>query len=143
MSDAPTNEQDPGEQDPGTLLSQFAQEAMGAALSPRLDGNDPLTLSFDVKDAHLAGGALDAGYAMGFAALALRLLAASTADVGAVSPLSINSDFTGTAKDGERVTACAQITRRTRSVIFADVSLSANGRNLLTATAVYKITPAE
>jgi len=138
MSDAPTNEQDPG-----MLLSQFAQEAMGAALSPRLDGNDPLTLSFDVKDAHLASGALDAGYAMGFAALALRLLAASMAGGDTASPLSINSDFTGTAKAGERVTACAQITRRTRSVIFSDVSLSANGRNLLTATAVYKITPAE
>ena len=138
MSDAPTKHQDPG-----TLLAQFAQEAMGAALAPRLEETEPLTLSFEVKETHLAGGTLDAGYAMGFAALALRLLAASAAGGETVSPLSINSDFTGTAKAGERVTACAQVTRRTRSVIFSDVSLSANGRNLLTATAVYKITPAE
>lgn len=107
--------------------------------------DDAFTLSFTIEQQHLNGAdMLHGGMMMSFASIVLAGAAREAAD-GAVEALSVNCDFTGPGKLGDKVTATALITRRTRSVVFlsCDVQAQAEGedapRMLMAATGVYKV----
>lgn len=85
-----------------------------------------------------AQSAADPGHVMGFAARALKEAASEAAEKD-VSLLSLNSDFIGEARQDGKLAAKTEITRRTRSVIFASAELESEGRPVLTATAVFKV----
>lgn len=107
--------------------------------------DDTFTLSFAIEQQHLNGAdMLHGGMMMSFASIVLAGAAREAAD-GTVEALSVNCDFTGPGKLGDKVTATALITRRTRSVVFlsCDVQARAHGddapRMLMAATGVYKV----
>jgi len=85
-----------------------------------------------------ASSPVDPGDVMGFAARALKEAASEAAEKD-VSLLSLNSDFIGEARQGGKLAAKTEITRRTRSVVFASAELESEGRPVLTATAVFKV----
>jgi acyl-coenzyme A thioesterase PaaI-like protein len=53
--------------------------------------------------------------------------------------ISLNCDFVGPAKLGDRIRATANITRKTRSIVFISGELTVEGRPILTATGLWKI----
>ncbi|MGD1935535.1 MAG: PaaI family thioesterase [Candidatus Phaeomarinobacter sp.] len=82
------------------------------------DMDDTFTLSFTIEQQHLNGAdMLHGGMMMSFASIVLAGAAREAAG-GTVEALSVNCDFTGPGKLGDVVTATAEITRRTRSVVF-------------------------
>ena len=86
---------------------------------------------------------LHGGMMMSFASIVLAGAAREAAG-SAVEALSVNCDFTGPGKLGDVVTATAEITRRTRSVVFLSCDVKARGsdgdnRMLMAATGVYKV----
>lgn len=106
--------------------------------------NDAFTLSFTIEQQHLNGAdMLHGGMMMSFASIVLAGAAREAAG-SAVEALSVNCDFTGPGKLGDVVTATAEITRRTRSVVFLSCDVKARGndgdnRMLMAATGVYKV----
>lgn len=106
--------------------------------------DDVFTLSFTIEQQHLNGAdMLHGGMMMSFASIVLTGAAREAAG-GAVEALSVNCDFTGPGKLGDVVTATAEITRKTRSVVFLSCDVKASGndgaeRMLMAATGVYKV----
>jgi uncharacterized protein (TIGR00369 family) len=101
---------------------------------------DDTKLSFTIADQHLNGdGFLHGGMMMTLASAALGQLARLSAGDAVTAPLSVNCDFVGPGKPGATVAGTAEITRRTRSVIFASAELRADDQLMMTATGVYRI----
>jgi len=106
--------------------------------------DDLFTLGFTIEQQHLNGAdMLHGGMMMSFASIVLAGAARDAAG-GAVEALSVNCDFTGPGQLGDVVTATAEITRRTRSVVFLSCDVKARGgdgeeRMLMAATGVYKV----
>jgi acyl-coenzyme A thioesterase PaaI-like protein len=53
--------------------------------------------------------------------------------------MTLNTDFISTAKALERVEGEAEVTRRTRSVVFVQGRVYAGDKTLLTATGIWKV----
>jgi len=101
---------------------------------------DDTKLSFTIADQHLNGdGFLHGGMMMTLASAVLGQLARQSAGEAPSAPLSVNCDFVGPGKPGASVSGTAEITRRTRSVIFASAELRADDKLMMTATGVYRI----
>lgn len=114
----------------------------------KVEGGDAYALSFTIEQHHLNGAdMLHGGMMMSFAAIVLAGAAReAAAEQGAgrdVEALSVNCDFTGPGKPGDVVTAVAEITRRTRTVVFLSCDLKVEDgdqpRMLMAATGVYRI----
>ena len=101
------------------------------------DGSEFL---FDIRDEHLnGGGAIHGGMMMALADIVIgRTVRESLGGAGALT-ISLNCDFIGPAKLGERVRGTAAITRKTRSIVFAGCELAVEGRTIMTATGIWKI----
>jgi uncharacterized protein (TIGR00369 family) len=95
---------------------------------------------FDVREMHLnGGGALHGGMAMALADIVMgRTVRDALGDARALT-ISLNCDFIGPAKLGDRIHGMATITRKTRSIVFISGELSIEGRPILTATGLWKI----
>jgi len=101
---------------------------------------DDTKLSFTIADQHLNGdGFLHGGMMMTLASAVLGQLARQSAGDSPSAPLSVNCDFVGPGKPGAKVSGTAEITRRTRSVIFASAELRADDQLMMTATGVYRV----
>jgi uncharacterized protein (TIGR00369 family) len=105
------------------------------------DGGEYL---FDVRDIHMnGGGALHGGMAMALADIVMgRTVRDALGDARALT-ISLNCDFVGPAKLGDRIRGTAKITRKTRSIVFIAGELAVEGRPILTATGLWKIIGAE
>ena len=105
-----------------------------------VQAEDETKLSFTISNQHLNGdGFLHGGMMMTLASAVLGQLARHSADGAVTSALSINCDFVGPGKPGAKVSGTAEITRRTRSVLFAAAELYAGDQLMMTATGVYRI----
>ena len=103
-----------------------------------VDG-DGFSLGFKIEPHHLNGAdMLHGGMMMSFASVVLAGAAREAADSD-VEALSVNCDFTGPGKPGDMVTAVAQVTRRTRTIVFLSCDVSVGDRMLMTATGVYRV----
>ncbi len=103
-------------------------------------GEDNLKLSFTIADHHLnSDGFLHGGMMMTLASAVLGQLARETADGSPTAPLSVNCDFVGPGPAGAAVTGTAEVTRRTRTVLFVSAELRAGDKLMMTATGVYRI----
>lgn len=97
-------------------------------------------ICFTISDQHLNGdGFLHGGMIMTLASAVLGQLARGSAGEAKTVPLSINCDFVGPGRAGAQVSGTAEITRRTRSVLFASAELRADDTLMMTATGVYRI----
>ncbi len=97
-------------------------------------------LHFTIAEQHLNGdGFLHGGMMMTLASSALSTLVRRVADGASSAPLSVNCDFVGPGPVGADVVGRATITRRTRTVAFAAVELSADGKMMMSATGVYRL----
>ncbi len=70
----------------------------------------------------------------------IRSGAEHAADNAPLEPVSLNLDTTGSAPSGGEIAFDCEIDRRTRTIVFAHGSARLDGRALMTATAVYRIT---
>ena len=68
----------------------------------------------------------------------LRSLAESTAGDRAAHTVSVSLDMTGTVFSGGDVSIQSRIDRQTRTLAFMNASLSAGGKVLLKATAIFR-----
>lgn len=107
----------------------------------KFDGPDegPHHFIFDVSPEHLNGaGMVHGGMMMTLADVVLgSTVANATGAMG--STISLNCDFLAGAKPGTRIEAEATISRKTRSIAFVSGRLFAEGRTLLTASGIWKI----
>jgi acyl-coenzyme A thioesterase PaaI-like protein len=60
-------------------------------------------------------------------------------DPARAATISLNCDFIAGAKLGDTVIGRAQITRRTRTIVFISAQLTVNDKPILTATGLWKI----
>jgi acyl-coenzyme A thioesterase PaaI-like protein len=101
------------------------------------------SLGFVVAPRHLdRAGQAHPGMLTAFADHVLATLArAAVAEAGGagVAAVSLNCDFIGTVAVGETVTGTAQLTRRTRSLVFVAGTLRASGRPVLSANGIWKV----
>lgn len=120
-----------------TLSAGFEQFVGPISYAPS-DGE--MKLSFTITDHHLNGdGFLHGGMMMTLASAVLGRLARETAGGATTAPLSVNCDFVGPGRAGAAVTGTAEVTRRTRSVLFVTAELRAGDKLMMTATGVYRI----
>lgn len=97
-------------------------------------------LHFTIAEQHLNGdGFLHGGMMMTLASSALSTLVRRVAGDAASAPLSINCDFVGPGPVGAKVMGRAEVTRQTRTIVFASVELSADDKLMMSATAVYRL----
>ena len=60
-------------------------------------------------------------------------------DPARAATISLNCDFVASAKLGDAVIGRAQITRRTRTIVFVSAQLTVADKPVLTATGIWKI----
>ena len=85
------------------------------------------------------GGALHGGLLMTLADNVLGFTVHEQTEGRIASTVTLNTDFLAGGVAGEPVWGRAQITRKTRSLIFVSGDLSQNGKLLMTATGIWKI----
>lgn len=114
-------------------------EGFVGPISYEADG-DKMRLSFTADAHHLNGdGFIYGGMMMSLASGVLGELARKVADGQPTKPLSINCDFAGPGHADKPVRGVAEITRKTRTVLFASAELCSGDSLMLTATAVYQL----
>ncbi|MCE9523459.1 MAG: PaaI family thioesterase [Alphaproteobacteria bacterium] len=105
------------------------------------DGSDFL---FDIREEHLnGGGALHGGMMMALADIVMGRTVRDALDGAKALTISLNCDFIGPSKLGERIRGTATITRKTRSIVFINCELKVDSRMILTATGIWKILGSE
>ncbi len=107
---------------------------------PAKAAGDERRFAFLPEPKHLnGGGALHGGFLMTIADNVLGFTAHEQTEGRIASTVTLNTDFLAGGVAGEPVWGRAQITRRTRSLIFVGGDLSQNGKLLMTATGIWKI----
>ena len=97
-----------------------------------------------IEPRHMNGAdRLHGGMTMSLASIVLGEVAKAATGGAAIQPLSLNCDFVAAGELGETVSAAAEVTRRTRTVIFLSAVLSVGERTLMTASGVYRIVAEE
>lgn len=112
----------------------------GILVGPVFQRDDPdgATFGFRVRADHLnLGGVVHGGMLATFADIVLGQFPAR--DFGQVTvTVRLVMDYLAPAKVGDWVEARPVVTRQTRSLVFAETTLTAGPRALLTASAVFK-----
>lgn len=85
------------------------------------------------------GGALHGGFLMTIADNVLGFTAHEQTEGRIASTVTLNTDFLAGGVADQPLWGRAQITRKTRSLIFVGGDLSQNGKLLMTATGIWKI----
>lgn len=98
------------------------------------------TFWFTPEQRHLnGGGAVHGGMLMSFADHVLGKIVWEAVDQQPCVTMSLNCDFVAGGKLGEKIEGSAQITRKTRSVIFVKGELTQGGRTVMTASGIWKL----
>jgi uncharacterized protein (TIGR00369 family) len=125
---------------PAGYTAVFGETGFNKHVGPIWRAPDGAEFLFDVRDVHLnGGGALHGGMAMALADVVLGRTVRDALNDGRALTISLNCDFVGPAKLGDRVRGTATITRRTRSIVFITGELTVEGKPILTATGIWKI----
>jgi uncharacterized protein (TIGR00369 family) len=129
---------------PAGYTAVFGETGFNKYVGPIWQSPDRTEFLFDVREMHLnGGGALHGGMAMSLADIVMgRTVRDALGDARALT-ISLNCDFVGPAKLGDRIRGTAKITRKTRSIVFISGELAVDGRPILTATGLWKILGAE
>ncbi len=95
---------------------------------------------FTPEQRHLnGGGAVHGGMLMSFADHVLGKIVWEAVDQQPCVTMSLNCDFVAGGKVGEKIAGKAEITRKTRSVIFVKGELTQGGRTVMTASGIWKL----
>ena len=87
------------------------------------------------------GGMIHGGLLVTMADLALCAACREGAEGIRAITVSLNSEFLSAGKEGDFVEAKAQLTRRGKSMAFARCDIVADGKTLMTASAVTRLVP--
>jgi uncharacterized protein (TIGR00369 family) len=118
----------------------FPQSGFNAYAGPIFRHRDGGHFLFTVQPQHLnGGGALHGGMAMGIADIVMGRTIRQAIDPARAATISLNCDFVASAKLGDAVIGRAQITRRTRTIVFVSAQLTVADKPVLTATGIWKI----
>ena len=118
----------------------FPQSGFNAYAGPIFRRTDGDHFLFNIQAQHLnGGGALHGGMAMGVADIVMGRTVRLAIDPERAATISLNCDFIAGAKLGDQVIGRAQITRRTRTIVFVSCQLTVDDRPILTATGIWKI----
>lgn len=104
--------------------------------------NEDGTVHFfvDMREEHLNGaGMAHGGFLMAFADAVLGTAVSLAVDGAPCATMTLNSDFVAAAKPGARIEGEAEVTRRTRSVVFVSGRVYAGDKTLLTASGIWKV----
>jgi len=94
----------------------------------------------EMRNEHLNGaGMAHGGFLMAFADAVLGTAVNTAIDGAPSATMTLNTDFITAAKPGVRIESEANVTRRTRSVVFVQGRVYAGDKTLLTATGIWKI----
>lgn len=128
--------------DAGETSALAAPAAAGFELlaGPLDVAEDGKSFSVVLEPRHLNGGdRLHGGMMMAMASMVLGAAARELAGDRRTEPLSLNCDFVSAGLPGDKVVATAQVTRKTRTVLFLSGRLMVDDRVLMTATGVWKV----
>ncbi len=104
----------------------------------RADGSGHLVL--ELREEHMNGGGMvHGGLLMTVADVMLGKAVNEAADGAACSTMTLNTDFLAAGKGDAPLEATAEITRRTRSMVFVTGKVFQEDKILLTATGIWKI----
>jgi acyl-coenzyme A thioesterase 13 len=125
---------------PAGYTAVFGETGFNKYVGPVWQSPDRSEFLFDVREMHMnGGGALHGGMAMALADIVMgRTVRDALGDARALT-ISLNCDFVGPAKLGDRIRGAANITRKTRSIVFISGELTVEGRPILTATGLWNI----
>jgi acyl-coenzyme A thioesterase PaaI-like protein len=122
----------------------FADAGFNKYVGPVWQSPDKSEFILDIRDIHLnGGGALHGGMAMAMADIAMGRTVRDALEGARGATISLNCDFIGPAKLGDRVCGTVTITRKTRTIVFVSCELAVEGRAILTASGLWKILEAE
>jgi uncharacterized protein (TIGR00369 family) len=94
----------------------------------------------DQRDEHMNGaGHTHGGLLMAFADAVLGTAVNAAIDGAPSATMTLNADFIAAGSPGARLEGEAEVTRRTRSVVFVQGRVYAGDKTLLTATGIWKI----
>jgi len=94
----------------------------------------------DLRAEHMNGaGHPHGGFLMAFADAVLGTAVSLAVEGAPCATMTLNSDFIAAAGPGGRIEAEAEVTRKTRSVVFVQGRVYAGDKTLLTATGIWKI----
>jgi uncharacterized protein (TIGR00369 family) len=122
----------------------FGETGFNKHVGPVWQAPDGSEFLFDIRDVHMnGGGALHGGMAMALADIVMGRTVRDALEGARALTISLNCDFVGPAKLGDRIRGTAKITRKTRSIVFISGELAVEGRTIMTATGLWKILGAE
>jgi acyl-coenzyme A thioesterase PaaI-like protein len=125
---------------PAGYTAVFGDTGFNKYVGPVWRSADGKEFLFDVRDVHLNGGhALHGGMAMALADIVMGKTVHDALDGARAMTVSLNTDLIGPAKLGDRIRGTATITRRTRTIVFIAGELTVEGKPILTATGIWKI----
>jgi uncharacterized protein (TIGR00369 family) len=87
-----------------------------------------------------AAGTVHGGMLMSLADIAMSRAARADTEAQNSSTVSLSCDFVGPGKLGDVIEARVRVTRRTRTIVFLSADIVSEGRTLLVASGVWKIT---
>ena len=129
---------------PAGYTAVFADTGFNGYVGPVWQSADKSEFLFDIRAEHLnGGGALHGGMMMALADIVMGRTVRDALDDARALTISLNCDFIGPSKLGERVRGTATITRKTRSIVFINCELTVADRTIMTATGIWKILGAE
>lgn len=112
--------------------------AFGGLVGPVLDAQGQSRRGFRVEAKHLNNaGIAHGGMLMSLADMTLGR-GASDATGGPAVTVRMVSDFHGPARLGDWVEGQARVTRTTRTMVFVEAEVRANGRLILSASGVFR-----
>ena len=125
---------------PAGYTAVFGDVGFNKYVGPVWRSPDGSEFLLDLRDIHLnGGGALHGGMAMALADIVMGRTVRDSLEGAKALTISLNCDFIGPAKLGDRIRSTATITRKTRSIVFVNSELAVEGRPVLTATGIWKI----
>lgn len=129
---------------PAGYTAVFGDVGFNKYVGPVWQAPDGADFLFDIREEHLnGGGALHGGMMMALADIVMGRTVHDALEGGKALTISLNCDFIGPSKLGERVRGTAAITRKTRSIVFINCELAVGDRTIMTATGIWKILSAE
>lgn len=109
-------------------------------------GRDDGSVHFfvDMRPEHMNGtGHPHGGFLMAFADAVLGTAVSLAVEGAPCATMTLNTDFVASIKDLTRLEGEAEVTRRTRSVVFVQGRVYAGDKTLLTATGIWKVLGAQ
>lgn len=94
----------------------------------------------DLREEHLNGtGVVHGGFLMAFADAVLGTAVSLAVEGVPCATMTLNTGFIAAAKPGGRIEGEADVTRRTRSVVFVQGRVYAGDKTLMTASGIWKV----